>query len=235
MITLRDRPADAPSTRAQEAPELSSIKRVSLKEMLRWAYNRQQVDTLSGKLIEGDQQAFTIGEYGIGIAAAFSALGTRVDSAGSTRFAKNDVHPDAELLHDRVIELGPIDARLVVQFGHTGTFPEPMVSVARPRPLVLRTDRQGKGRWHGEGCEFRLDVAEIVFVEKIIYGCRELVPVEVEFCPIEWWPDPAYVAAVNGIADYWERTMMKLRKDIVAMLADPKGARFVAHEIVDLF
>jgi hypothetical protein len=121
-------------------------KRITLGLMLRWAYGAQQVDVLSGKLIEDDQHAFIVGERPAGLVSNFSVLGTRVDNSGSNRFARNDVHPDAELLHDHVLALGAIYARLVIHYGKTGMHPEPETAIARPRPPSIRGDPHWAGR-----------------------------------------------------------------------------------------
>lgn len=212
-------------------------KRVTLKEMLRWAYNRQQVDSLTGKMIDGDQVAFLPGfDGGVAPGTAFNALGTRVDCAGSNRFARNEVHPDAEKLHDLVLGLGAIDARLVIQFGHTGAHPETQESIPRPLPVLMRGDRIGQGVWRGEATRYRIDVAEVMIERRPVYidhgrkGVKlshyETTRTEVEFCPIEWWPDPAWVAAVNGVAEYWQRVTAKLKAAI-------GGVEFADHEVVD--
>lgn len=220
-----------------------AIKRVSLKEMLRWAYNRQQVDSLTGKIIGEDQNAFSIGAVGGDIVSRFSALGTRVDSAGSNRFAKNDVHPDAELLHDHVLELGPIDARLVIQFGHTGWFPEQELPEAHPA-RVVPGDRFGIGVWHGEKRRIREAVSEVVTERVETYANKgrkgvelvytEIVRTEVLYCPLEWHPDPRWCAVTLDVADHWRRVTEALKTSIRAMFEDEDGGRFTEHEITDL-
>lgn len=262
-------------------------KRIPLKEMLRWAYNRQQVDSLTGKTLDNAKDElfpFTPGYSADGTAQilARGELGTAIDCAGSNRFARNDVHPDAEALHDIVLELGPIDARLVVDFGHTGRFPEPMTAIPRPRPFMqhvisggggdarrrrevpglakrlgrdlaadaiesweaqpgdkrpMPPDRCGYGMVQGHRELISIAVAEIIRerVPQYIYAGRgkmklshyDEVITEVEYCPLEWWPDLAYVAAVNGIAEHWDRVIVKLLERL-------SGARFVEHEIEEM-
>ena len=264
-----------------------AIKRLSLSEMLRWAYNRQQVDSLTGKTLdraEDELFAFTPGYSSDGTVAimARGELGSAIDCAGSNRFARNDVHPDAEALHDCVLELGPIDARLVVEFGHTGRFPEPTVATPRPRPFLqnimsggggdgrrrreqrglakvkgedlapgaieaweardgdphpLPPDRCGRGVVDGAVTLFAIAVAEIIREKVPVYihagrGKMKLSHYEervdvVEYCPIEWWPDLAWVEAVNGIAEHWQRVLAKLKARLREVI-------FRDHELVDL-
>lgn len=223
--------------------EERQLKRVSLKEMLRWAYNSQMVDVLSGKLIDDDQHAFVVGETASDLVSHFSNLGTRVDNAGSNRFAKNDVHPDAELLHDKVLELGKIDARLVVQFGKTGMFPEPELPVAHPAP-VMAGDHYKIANWRGEQRRIRLKLEEVILDEKqtwvekgrkgVELAYTELIRTEVYSCPIVWHPDPQWCAVTIAVAEHWERVMATLRASLAGMLADAAGERFLAHELTDL-
>lgn len=147
---------------AIDAPARSK-KRVSLKEMIRWAYGRQMVDVLTGRTLDDSPECWHSFVAGFVADSALRALragqlGTAVDCGGSARFARNDVHPDAEALHDSVLELGPIGARLVIEFGHKGTFPEPEEPVAHPVPFnsaVTSSTRGGAppSRRRGVGIE----------------------------------------------------------------------------------
>ncbi len=265
----------------------NEIKRVTLKEMLRWAYNRQQVDSLTGKTLDAAKDEllpFVPLRSSDGAAAilARSKLGAAIDCSGSNRFARNEVHPDAEALHDAVLSLGAIDARLVVEFGHTGRFPEPTAAIARPRPFIQAIesggggttarqrerparahangsalavgqieswavegeapaprprDRCGRGVFQGEVTFFSVAVAETIrervpiFVGagrgKMKLSHYEETVTEVEYCPIDWWPDLAWVQAVNGIAEHWERVLAKLRHELAPV-------EFRNHVIADL-
>jgi hypothetical protein len=210
-------------------------KRITLGMMLRWAYNSQMVDVLSGRLIDEDQHAFVIGEPPGVASSRFSALGTRVDNAGSNRFARNEIHPDAELLHDHVLALGPIYARLVIHYGKTGMHPEPETAIARPRPASIRGDRIGQGIWRGEACRYRIEVAETIVERKEHYIERgrkgvelaytEIIRHEVLFCPVEWWPDIAWVEATNQVAEHWDDALARLRDSL-------SRVDFISHEII---
>jgi hypothetical protein len=175
---------------------------------------------------------------------------------------------------------------LVVEFGHTGRFPEPTVAVPRPRPFMpnmasgggssvrrrheiaglakangatLETgaieawsaganeqrpmppdrpgERCGRGVVNGEVTFISIATAEIirervpVFIGagrgKMKLSHYEEIVTPVEYCPVEWWPDLAWVAAVNGIAEHWERVMAKLKGSLRAII-------FTEHELVDL-
>lgn len=210
-------------------------KRVSLKEMLRWAYNRQQVDILTGKTLDPEEAVIIErGSDSCERVARSGVLGIVADG-GRNRFIRNEVHPDAEALHDKVIELKPIDARLVVQFGHTGWFPEPMVSEPRPVPMSGHGrgawEDEKRGRWRGE--PMRYCIRRVVEKERVAaYDLKgrflrwDERPLFLEYCPIEYWPDPSFVTAANGMADYWERVMAVLRARVADVI-------FVAHEIDD--
>lgn len=252
MLITKTRPRPSAEQRERRDPSVATCMRsISLKEFLRWAYNRQQVDTLTGKLIDGDQQAFTVGE-GSEIVSRFSALGTHIDNGGSTRFARNDVHPDAELLHDRVLELGAIDARLVIQFGHTGWFPEPQAPSCFPAPPA-KGDLYKMVTWQGEERRCKVKVAGRVDEIKEVWehdgrkGARlayvEHHPQDVFVWLFEYHPDPRWCAATQDIAAHWAGVMAALKASIRAMLAGPEfiadsdggqRQRFIEHEIADL-
>jgi hypothetical protein len=211
-------------------------KRITLGLMLRWAYGAPQVDVLSGKLIDDDQHAFIVGERPAGLVSNFSALGTRVDNSGSNRFARNDVHPDAELLHDRVLALGSIYARLVIHYGRTGMHPEPETAIARPRLPSIRGDRIGQGVWRGEECQYRVELLETIVERKehhidrgrkgVELAYTEIIRHEVLFCPVEWWPDIAWVEATNQVAEHWHDALARLRDSL-------SGIAFRDHTIVE--
>jgi hypothetical protein len=89
--------------------------------------------------------------------------------------------------------------------------------------------------WQGEELRYRITADETAIERRPIYhrvGRRKMsqigeeeVRTPVEYCPIEWWPDPRYVAAVNGIAERWSEIMARLAAALIE-------AGLAAHEVV---
>jgi len=136
-------------------------KPVSIKELLRWTYGRQLADLFSiHTLDEKSEPRGTLPGF-LSWAQRFrtlAELGAAVDCSSSSRFARGDLHPDAELVHGAVLERGPIYARLLIEFGRTGILPEREIPIARPVPFerAIETGTRGgrpPARRKGEGIE----------------------------------------------------------------------------------
>ena len=95
-------------------------------------------------------------------------------------------------------------------------------------------DHRGTGFWRGEWTEYRIAVAEVITERRPVFvtvgrgktkiSHYETTREEVLFTPVEWWPSLAYVEAVNGISEHWQKVMRKL----AVVLAK---ARLIGHEI----
>jgi hypothetical protein len=223
---------------------------MTLAEALRWAYSRQMVDVVTGKRLsdgeDGERRAASAD--GIARLMRVKALGCRVDGGGGAWGASLVCHPDAERIHDAVMALGEINARLVIEFGYTGLYPEPCVPRAEPCPaspgiehVVDGTrevgDRVGRGVFDGAVTFFRIAVAEVVIERRPVYrkvgrGKLQLSHVderrhEVEYCPIRWWPETVWAEAVNGIHAHWQGVLATLAEKL-------RGVAMAGVEIVDL-
>ena len=216
---------------------MSALIRMTLEAMLRWAYGLQMVDVMTGKTVHAhdDREMVEFHETSLDGIASLAGEARRIKLAGAGRARWHpglDVHPDAELLHDEVLALGPIDADLVIRFGYTGTHPEPVTAQPRPAPALpsvevieggkrFMGDRQGRCTFDGEIVLYRIAVSEVVYESRDVYragGKRgfkfshtEIIRTEVEYCPVFWWPDPVWVQAVNGIHQRWIEIMNRLR------------------------
>ena len=215
---------------------------MTLKELIRWAYALQLVHLrdvapdrdrkhLTGTVCDSAHRVAARADMGVGY--------------GTLPAIALSFHVDAEAVHDAVLALGPIDSRLVIEYGCTGQHPEPMVSVPRPQPFLPNIgsqwerpevyERTGQGDWRGEEMRYRITADETVVERRPIYhrvGRRKMsqigeeeVRTPVEYCPIYWWPDPRYVEAVNGIAERWGGIMERLGEALAEV-------GLAAHEIV---
>jgi hypothetical protein len=54
----------------------------------------------------------------------------------------------------------------------------------------------------------------------------EIIRHEVLFCPVEWWPDVAWVQATNQVAEHWNDALARLRDSL-------SGIAFRDHLIVE--
>src|ERR1041385_6099578 len=110
-------------TRRRDETPIRERKRIALEDMLRWAYSRQHVDTMTGKTVHGhdDRDDREIHETSLDGIASLGGEVVRLSPAGGGKRTWHpglDVYPDAELLHEQVLALGPIDAELVIRFGY---------------------------------------------------------------------------------------------------------------------
>jgi hypothetical protein len=219
--------SDRSSTLSRSSDGLNrpTKKRMSLKEALRWSYSRQLVHlrdegadpraALTRRMSDSVVRVMARAETGIGL--------------GTLPPVPLSFHPDAEAIHNAVLALGPIYSRLVIEFGCTGVHPEPCEPVFMPQEFLPNVgsqwERESQGVWRGEHRKFRITADETVVDEVPLYrsaGRRGGVKVvgwetrrlPVEYCPVVVVPDPAWCAAVNGIAEHWERALTLLRCEL---------------------
>ena len=119
----------------------------TLVALMTWTYRKQRADEMTGKALVGERSTPALppppawsldGCYRM---EAISRLGCKVDGGGWQRPA---VHPDAEALHDCVVELSRTDwigARLVQRYGRLGVMPD-----WHPAPQRLVPSRDARGR-----------------------------------------------------------------------------------------
>ena len=102
----------------------------------------------------------------------------------------------------------------------------------RPMP----PDNVGTGLWRGEWSRHVVRAAEIIREQRAVYvsagrgkmklSHHEDVLTAVYFCPVDWWPDPAWCALCNALAEHWERALSMLARELA------KTPLF-QHEIAD--
>lgn len=144
------------------------------------------------------------------------------ESAGLDDLPRSPVHIDAAIVHAAVLELPAEVAEIVVFFARQGETPDPATVEPVPYPTIpdRRCDRWKRARIGGRIVDVKISVAETVAIEEPTVefagrrGKRLTVtgttarPVDVEYCPLDWQPDPVWVRSVNH--QYWLwRTGMK--------------------------
>jgi hypothetical protein len=109
---------------------------VDVEEILRWTYQDQAADTVTARVVSGLYPAgcrsnlLTVQRNG--------QLGTQIDCSGNDWQGGNDLHPDAETVHDAVCCLSPLEIGLVIHHAKTAGRPDCMAGKT-PRPVpVLR-------------------------------------------------------------------------------------------------
>jgi len=163
---------------------LNYRKDVTIVELLRWAYQDEQIDAMSrpgGVWLGGGVDSLTM-------VAERKALGCRVDGGG---YGVYRTHPDAEAVHEAVRRLPGRQVGLVIRHAKAGTRPDWMPGAAprvepvrRPNgKVVIERDRHRhhKAPW----CPFRIDpLPEHIAMMRAIY--------------VEWWHALAALADRNA-------------------------------------
>jgi hypothetical protein len=137
------------------------------------------------------------------------------------------VHQDAAAIHASVMTLDQHSAELIVYFAAEALIPEAPVAIPRPYPTDVDRDRgrDDNERWawatiRGKRVDYMVRVADRVtevepILEKVgrktyrVVG-HDTVTRPVEYCPLTWQPDPAYVLAQATIHNEWLRAMRGL-------------------------
>ena len=148
-------------------------------------------------------------------------------------FTRVPVHYDAAMLHAAVMDLGFLRANLIVQHAAAGNRPE--ISLAVPRAYPVPPDRSymrsvevnllaERASWStidGRRVDYLIREREKVVVSELREARvrrstkrRRMEAVEktlpVEFCPIDWDPDPAYVDLCNAVYREWVDALLQL-------------------------
>lgn len=162
---------------------------IPMDRLLVWTYRDQRADVViaRGVGLHGLEAAADGVEIhgssscGCAAVARIAELGVRVDRLGHDR---GDLHPDAELVHRAVMELGgkvaglPV-AHLVIRCASRGEVPDAMVGeVPQARPYIHEANGTVKVTWLDKGRD---------------YG----------FCPIAWSPSWAEIDAAREEYRVW--------------------------------
>ena len=170
-------------------------KRVSLKQLIAWAYRVQLVDVATGRtLADPDPEREPIHACSLDLPAD-SARRREAPPWRQGSAAEASAHPDAIALHDAVMRLPVTYAKWVIEYGRTGHHPEPCQPIPMPAPYIpgrsgfspvplrhgkppavtlehgsmVPADRPASACWQGEWRQFAIGVSEVVQEKRQIY------------------------------------------------------------------
>jgi len=177
----------------------------SLVALLIWTYQRQKADVMSGKGLWMSEAKASDPELepaqawsGCGCAqlAAVAALGARIAGGG---WQRPIVHPDADLIHDRVVEMSKTDwsgAMLLRRYGRQGGVPEWSEGRQEFEPEYDARDRIIQDRYD-----------EVALVADAA-GRPRAVPVR--YCPVRLYPSDSWVDMTRAEYRLWHRALRNL-------------------------
>lgn len=200
---------------AAKSPPAPAHQSTDLVALLIWTYQRQKADVMSGRGLWTPEVRASAdlepsqGWSGCGCAQleAVAALGVRIEPGGWQRPA---LHPDAELVHDLVVELSRTDwvgATLLRRHGRQGDMPDWGAG-----PQVLEPVRDGRDRI----VQDRYD--EVVTIRDAA-GRERVVPVP--YCPVQRFPSDEWLDMIRGEYRHWFAALRRL----AAMLSRPADGR----------
>lgn len=159
---------------------------------------------------------------------------------------RKTVHGDAATLHALVLDMPQRDAELIAFHAARETQPEPPMVMPEPFPTtpdrsstepLQRRTRWGQSEVHGKQEDYLIIITdEIVYEERPIWahfgrkGVRQVgkrrVRVPVEYCPVTWLPDIAWVESEAAVHRDWFLAMNALYDRI-------DHSMFRDHAVVD--
>ncbi|HEY1722544.1 MAG TPA: hypothetical protein VGG27_14975 [Magnetospirillaceae bacterium] len=203
------------------APPLTKIREpATLTALLVWTYARQKADIVSGKGLWTPKRIAKaepepVQQWsGCGCAqlAEVAALGARIEKGGWQRPA---VHPDAELVHDLLVEQSKTDwagAMLLLRYGRQGGTPEWSDGRQEFEPVYDDRDRVIQDRYDE--------------VALVIDGRGRERAVPVLYCPVRPYPDDAWVQMTRGEYRLWHGSLRRLADSLANPPLDKRLIRW---------
>jgi hypothetical protein len=198
-------------------------EQITATALLTWVYRDQKADRMSGKDLYTGGPPKTIGARsenyhggwsgdGCAAAAEIGRIGTLIRGTGQHQ--RPALHPDAEAVHDLMVELSkddPLGARLLCRHARRDDQPDFSDEIPCPGPvrrqaanhrMVTVEDACLPGNSHVERRHRRLPGTTK----------RTYVWVEVPhlFCPLDYQPSPAAIAESRIEYVVWWRALVKL-------------------------
>jgi len=147
---------------------------IDIEDLLAWTYQRQRADIVSRR----QGAVFLPGHpSNVAMLQRHASLGTRIDCAGSWVHDKNELHPDADAVHEAVMRLPGDQCGLVLSHGKGGTRPN-WIEDDQPRYLP-------KMQSNGRPCVERDS------------GGRAIL------CHVYFYPDPDHVSFCRSVYSTW--------------------------------
>ena len=191
----------------------------TVAELVSWTYRRQKADLITAKPLHlpaaetGTGAPRSSSRDGCVALARAAALGGIIPT--TAQFQRPTLHPDAEAVHDLVVELSrtdPLGAMLLLRHGKSGEPPEIDAEPPRPEPVTrLRNGREEivedahlPGQSH---LERRRDGGGR-------HGAAVWVEVPHPYCPIRYWP--TLEAAEEARLEYrvWRRALTRIAAEL---------------------
>ena len=196
----------------------ASKKPVSLEWLVFWTYSKQLIIELTGRSLYAGERASEPRDYlgpqrrasadGCVAVARNAELGCAIDGGRNRVVSAEDVHPDAEALHDAVLGLPWSHGHQVVRYGRTGAVPElPLDGDYRYRPVP---------EWDGRR-----------YRPKVRYETDHENGHQLAYCPIALDPDDEELRYARACYASWFGAM-------TALLLASTQISFRAHEVVGI-
>ncbi|CUW39686.1 conserved protein of unknown function [Magnetospirillum sp. XM-1] len=158
---------------------------IDIERLLHWTYQAQAADAVTKRVVRGLWPS----GYGSMLNAVVQQglLGVRIDCSGPG-LCPDDLHPDAEAVHDAVRSLPALQVGLVIEYAKSGLRPDWMEGEEPAYRPILRSNGKPKMEyWDREQ-------------KRPAYCCVELVPdpESIAFARAmyeEWWDALATLAA----------------------------------------
>jgi len=191
-----------PSSRSR--PHLVAV---GLAQLLVWVYRDQKADKMSGRGLWAPEAEADAGPNvqvvkrwsacGCAQIEAIGLLGTRIETTGWQQ--RPTLHPDAEAIHDRLVEMSREDwigALLLRRHGGDAGVPDWDDGVQELGPVFDQRDKMVQDRYD-----------EVVQVIDAV-GRNLLVPLR--YCPLEVYPSDDWVELSRGEYRQWHAALTRL-------------------------
>ena len=185
--------------------------------LLDWTYRRQKADVMTAKplhLPEAEaasdrDEARGWSKDGCVLLARTALLGDIIPT--TAQFQRPVLHPDAETVHDLVVELSrtdPLGAMLLVRHGNSGEPPASGGETPRPEPVTRLRD--GREEIVEDACLPGATHLERRRNPKAKGGGSIWVEVPHSYCPISYWPPIAAAEEARLEHRVWRRALAKI-------------------------
>ena len=198
------------------------------RALLTWVYRDQKADLMSGKELYTGAQCQKIQRESGGAwtrdgCAAMAEIGrVGIVVRGTGQHQRPALHPDAEAVHDLVVELSksdPLGARLLRLHARRDDKPDYCDEIPRPLPvrrqaanhrMVIVEDAVLAGNSHLERRHCRLSGTT-----KRAYAWVE---VPHHFCPLEYDPSPAWIEESRIEYRVWWRALANIARNVPKLM-----------------
>lgn len=160
-----------------------SRKLIDVEDLLIWTYQKQVADKVTAKIVHGIfPQGYVSNSVRLG---NYARLGVRVDNPVQLFTASAEIHPDAEAVHEQVVQFPALEVGLMITHAKAGDRPDWMPG-AVPRCVPIQ---RSNGR------------------PKMEYDAKGKRPV---FCPVVYDPDPSVIAFQRSVYTAWHAALQAL-------------------------